>query len=192
MKIAMIGHKRIPTREGGIEIVVAELSKRLAALGNEVTAYNRKSRHIAGKTYNAERQKNYEGVRLKWIYTPESAKLNALVYSFFATLAAVLPAFVIVLVLMKVMKTAAKNKGVEAAVNGLKPCIVGIILATGIYMAGKNILPQTVIDLKALVLTAVLASIYFGSKKVWKEGISPIVLILISGTVGILLYGIGV
>jgi len=109
-----------------------------------------------------------------------------------ATLAAVLPAFVIVLVLMEVMKTAAKNKGVEAAVNGLKPCIVGIILATGIYMAGRNILPQAVIDFKALVLTAVLAIIYFGSKKVWKEGISPIVLILISGTAGILLYGIGV
>ena len=108
-----------------------------------------------------------------------------------ATLAAVLPAFVIVLVLMKVMKTAAKNKGIQSAVDGLKPCIVGIILATGIYMAGKNILPQTAIDFKALVLTAVIATVYFGSKKFMKDGISPIVLILISGTVGILLYGIG-
>ena len=89
MKIAMIGHKRIPTREGGIEIVVAELSKRMAALGNDVTAYNRKSRHIAGKAYDAERLKNYEGVRIKWIVTPESSKLNALVYSFLATLSAI-------------------------------------------------------------------------------------------------------
>lgn len=29
MKIAMIGHKRVPSREGGVEIVVEEISKRL-------------------------------------------------------------------------------------------------------------------------------------------------------------------
>lgn len=89
MKIAMIGHKRIPTREGGIEIVVGELSKRMVALGHEVTAYNRKSRHIAGKAFETKRQKNYEGVRIKWVYTPESAKLNAVVYSFLATVRAI-------------------------------------------------------------------------------------------------------
>ena len=37
MRIAMIGHKRIPGREGGIEVVVEELSTRMANLGNEVT-----------------------------------------------------------------------------------------------------------------------------------------------------------
>ena len=90
MKIAMIGHKRIPSREGGIEIVVGELSKRMVKLGHSVTAYNRKSRHIAGNEYNAKRENEYEGVKLKWIYTPESSKLNAIVYSAFSTLQAVL------------------------------------------------------------------------------------------------------
>ncbi len=89
MKIAMIGHKRIPSREGGIEIVVGELSKRMAKLGNSVTAYNRKSRHIAGEQFDSGIIKEYENVRLKWVYTPDSAKLNAIVYSFFATLRAV-------------------------------------------------------------------------------------------------------
>lgn len=107
-----------------------------------------------------------------------------------ATFAAVLPAFVIILVLMKVMKTAAKHKGFQAAVDGLKPCIVGIILATGIYMTGKNILPQTAINFKALALTAVLATVYFGAQKISKNGISPILLILISGAAGIVFYGI--
>lgn len=89
MKIAMIGHKRIPSREGGIEIVVGELSKRMVALGNRVTAYNRKSRHIAGAAFEtAKGLKEYEGVRLKWVYTPDSAKLNAIVYSIFATVRA--------------------------------------------------------------------------------------------------------
>ena len=97
MKIAMIGHKRIPSREGGIEIVVGELSKRMAALGNDVTAYNRKSRHIAGDGFEtAEGLDNYEGVSLKWIYTPDSAKLNAIVYSFLSTAHAVLKPYDII------------------------------------------------------------------------------------------------
>ena len=33
MKIAMIGHKRIPSREGGVEIVVEELATRLVQNG---------------------------------------------------------------------------------------------------------------------------------------------------------------
>lgn len=31
LHIAMLGHRRIPSREGGIEIVVEELSVRMAA-----------------------------------------------------------------------------------------------------------------------------------------------------------------
>ena len=64
MKIAMIGPKRIPSREGGIEIVVAELSKRMAAQGHDVTAYNRKSEHIAGKDFEqSEKIKQWQGCR---------------------------------------------------------------------------------------------------------------------------------
>ncbi|MBR6392310.1 MAG: glycosyltransferase family 4 protein [Eubacterium sp.] len=90
----MLGHKRIPSREGGIEIVVGELSRRMVKLGNSVTAYNRKSRHIAGRDFTeSKRPKEYEGVSLKWIYTPNSARLNAVVYSFFAVLRAIFGGF---------------------------------------------------------------------------------------------------
>lgn len=89
MKIAMIGHKRIPSREGGIEIVVAELSSRLNSLGHNVTAYNRKSRHIAGKGFeNNQKSDNYNGVKLKWIPTPNNSSLNAIVYSTISTIEA--------------------------------------------------------------------------------------------------------
>lgn len=40
LRIAVLGHKRIPSREGGIEIVVEELSVRMAKLGHQVTIYN--------------------------------------------------------------------------------------------------------------------------------------------------------
>ena len=79
----MIGHKRIPGRGGGVEVVVEELSTRLAALGVEVTAYNRKSK---GQKSAPE----YRGVRLVDVPTPDSKQLNALVYSYLATFRAVM------------------------------------------------------------------------------------------------------
>ena len=61
----MIGHKRIPSREGGIEIVVEELSVRLAQQGHKVTAYNRKGHHVSGKEFETQKLKSYKGVTLK-------------------------------------------------------------------------------------------------------------------------------
>lgn len=94
MKIAMIGHKRIPSREGGVEIVVSELSKRMVKDGHTVVAYNRKSEHIAGKEHEIASDLNtWEGVELKWIPTPNSSKLNAIVYSFLSTVNAIFHKF---------------------------------------------------------------------------------------------------
>lgn len=107
-----------------------------------------------------------------------------------ATVAVVTPAFVIMLLLMKVLKKASGNLGVQSVFDTLKPCIVGIILATGIYMAAKNTVgigSGFEFDLRAVIVTAVLAAIYFSSKKVMKNGISPIVLILIAGVAGVVL-----
>lgn len=82
MKIAMIGHKRIPSREGGIEIVVEELSKRMVKHGNSVTAYNRAGSHVSGNQFKtAEKLKEYEGIKIITVPTPKSKKLNAIVYS---------------------------------------------------------------------------------------------------------------
>ena len=53
LRIAMLGHKRIPSREGGVEIVVEELSTRMAALGNSVTVFNRRGHNVAGKEYDS-------------------------------------------------------------------------------------------------------------------------------------------
>jgi len=83
MNIAMIGHKRIPSREGGVEIVVEELATRMVEKGHSVTAYNRKGKHVSGgKNVNL---KNYKGVKIKSVPTFENGKLNAIVYSVIAT-----------------------------------------------------------------------------------------------------------
>lgn len=85
-RIAMIGHKRIPSREGGVEIVVDELSTRLVAQGYQVDAYNRSGYHVSGKEFDEKRGKVYNGIRLLTIPTFRSSRLNAIVYSFLATI----------------------------------------------------------------------------------------------------------
>ena len=109
-----------------------------------------------------------------------------------ATFAVILPAFVIILLIMIVMKTALKNKYVQAVLRGLKPCVVGIILATGIYMTVKALVPSMggAGDVKSFIITALLAAIMFGAKPVFRKKVSPILLIVISAGLGILMYGI--
>ncbi len=92
MHIAMIGHKRIPSREGGVEVVVEELSVRMAAMGHKVDAYNRFGHHVSGKKYDQEYgwkgRKFYKGIRVYIVPTFRRSSLNAIVYSFFATIMA--------------------------------------------------------------------------------------------------------
>lgn len=89
MKIAMIGHKRIPSREGGVEIVVEALAKRMVKLGHTVHVYNRGGHHVAGRENDVKRLKEYEGIRIFTIPTFDNKKLNAVVYTVLATLRAV-------------------------------------------------------------------------------------------------------
>ena len=85
MKIAMLGHKRIPSREGGIEIVVEELSTRMVKLGNDVTVYNRGGKHVQNKT-QSKNIKEYKGVHIKKTLTIDVKGLAAVTSSFFATI----------------------------------------------------------------------------------------------------------
>lgn len=59
LNIAMLGHKRIPSREGGIEIVVEELATRMVTLGHKVTCYNRSGHHVSGKNFDGGKRKAY-------------------------------------------------------------------------------------------------------------------------------------
>jgi len=92
MKIAMLGHKRIPSREGGIEIVVEELATRMVNQGHDVTVYNRKGKPQGGKNnlnFPKARDFEYKGIHVRTGFTFEMKSLNALVYSYFATKAAI-------------------------------------------------------------------------------------------------------
>lgn len=85
MKIAMIGQKRIPSREGGVEIVVEELSTRMAKLGYDVTVYNRSGKHALDKNQKNKNLKEYKNVKIKRVLTIDKKGLAAMTSSFFGT-----------------------------------------------------------------------------------------------------------
>ena len=110
-----------------------------------------------------------------------------------ATAAVVLPSFVIILLIMILLKKLLKNPYVQAVLRGVKPCIIGIILATGIFMILQHCIgsvSDASFDMTAIIMTAVLALIYFGSTKVTKKGLSPIGLIGVSAVAGVIVYGL--
>ncbi len=109
-----------------------------------------------------------------------------------ATTAVMLPAFLIILFIMVPGKNFIKNPYVQAAFRGLKPCVIGVILATGVYMILSNcyIMTKSSVDFTAVLITCVLALIYFGSRKVIKKGLSPIGLISLAAVIGLTVYGI--
>ena len=86
LRIAMFGHKRIPSREGGIEIVVEELCIRMVRDSNQVTCYNRAGHHVSGSEYDTGKRSVYKGIRLKSVPTIEKKGLAAVSASFFASL----------------------------------------------------------------------------------------------------------
>ena len=86
MKIAMLGHKRIPSREGGVEVVVEELATRMVKLGHLVTCYNRGGKHVSGREYKNTDLKEYKGIKLVKVLTIDMKGLAAMSSSFFASI----------------------------------------------------------------------------------------------------------
>ena len=110
-----------------------------------------------------------------------------------ATLAVVFPSFLIILLVTALLKTALKNNYVQAVLRGLKPCVIGIVLATGIYMVLGNCfgtVSAITVNLQAIVITALLVASMFGYKHFAKKKLSPIMLIIISAAAGMVIYGI--
>ena len=88
LKIVHLGQKRIPSREGGVEVVVEQLATRMVKKGHYVTCYNRGGHHVSGKQYNVTRLRDYQGVKLKQVLTIDVKGIAAMSSSFFGALCA--------------------------------------------------------------------------------------------------------
>ena len=91
LHIAMIGHKHVPSREGGVEVVVWELSKRLKDMGHEVDCLNRLGYHMKASDYEhipGKRGCYRDGIRIITVPTLKNPRFNAVVYAMLATIRA--------------------------------------------------------------------------------------------------------
>ena len=108
-----------------------------------------------------------------------------------ATLAVVLPSFFIILLVTALLQTALKNKYAQAILRGLKPCVIGIVLATGIYMVFSNCLGklfEPTLNIQSIVISVCLLTSTFSYKHIMKKKLSPIMLIVISAILGAMLF----
>ena len=88
LRIAMLGHKRVPSREGGIEIVVEEIGSRMCQRGHRVVCYNRRGNHVSGKRFNESKIKTWRGMTLKPVFTIDWVGIAAMTSSISATIRA--------------------------------------------------------------------------------------------------------
>ena len=106
--------------------------------------------------------------------------------SLIATLGVVLPAYLVILIIVSILKNVITNQYVQAVLRGLKPCVTGIVLATGLYMVIHNMLPLSegrVFDLPGIAITAALGCILYFYRK-WRK--KPL---LCSAALGVIIFG---
>ena len=84
----MIGHKFIPSRDGGVEVVVSNLAPRLAELGYDVTCYNRTNEQKKKLRRDGNLMREYKGVHMIWTPTIDRRGLAAMTSSVIATVMA--------------------------------------------------------------------------------------------------------
>ncbi len=125
-----------------------------------------------------------------------------------STIAVAFPAFIIILLIIAIFSRMLENKYIKAFIDGLKPCMSGIIIATGLFMAVELVLPEVFqlsaknagknadsifkvsnIDFRALFIIAVIIAVKLLYKKLRKKNLSPISMILAAALLGIIIYG---
>ena len=114
-----------------------------------------------------------------------------------ATLGVVLPSFIIILLISAVLGNFMKIEGVQAALMGVRPCVVALILSTAITLAMSSLLGFTTIadarfdpDIIGIAIFGVVLIASLVIKKISGKKPSPIVIILISALLGMVLYSI--
>ena len=116
--------------------------------------------------------------------------------SLLATLGVVLPSFIIILLIAAVIRNFLKYKGIQAFHSGIRPCVVGLILATAFTLFLSTVVGMTSVnskisaDFRGLAIFGILLAGSLISAKIFKKKPSPILMILISAGLGMLFYSV--
>jgi len=110
----------------------------------------------------------------------------------FASLGVIMPSFLIILFIASVFKKFADNKFVVGFLKGVKPVIVGVIFSVAVKFILKSVFDISIYDLSKISLewaSILIFVIVFAMTRV-KKKIHPIYVVLVSGILGLLIYGL--
>lgn len=114
-----------------------------------------------------------------------------------ATIGVVLPSFIIILIVAALVKNLMKYQSVKSFIAGMRPALCGLILSVAITMTlmvffGLDTIkkPSITFDWRSLIILAAVIAVPFIWKRLKKKEFSPILLVIISGVLGTLLFGL--
>ena len=114
--------------------------------------------------------------------------------AFLATLGVILPAFIVIILISIFIKNFLKYKPVDAFFRGVRPCVVGVVIATAVTMFLSNVFSFTsiksnvVVDWYGLLILGIIIASSIIYKKIKSKNLSPIILIFLSAICGIVFY----
>ena len=113
-----------------------------------------------------------------------------------ATIGVVLPSFIIILAVAACIKNLLKYPPVKTFIASMRPALGGLIVSVAVTMAlavffGIDTLGTTNLsfDLRTLAILAVVVAVPIVWKRIKKKEFSAILLVVISGIMGMLLFG---
>lgn len=110
-----------------------------------------------------------------------------------ATLAVAFPAFLIIWLVLVLLKSFLQKASVQSVLGAVKPCVIGIILSTGVYMSLSGVFAVKggfAVDGRAAIVAGVVTAAVVAWRLIKKKKASPIALIIVSACLGMLVYGI--
>ncbi len=104
-----------------------------------------------------------------------------------ATLGVVLPSFIVILIVAKIYRKFQESKIVMGCMTGLRPTVIGLIAAAVLNIGSTVFFPNGIAfanwDFYTMAVSLVIAVI--GLILIFKKKIHPIILIVVSATLGI-------
>lgn len=104
-----------------------------------------------------------------------------------ATFAVVFPSFILMILISKFFLKHSHHPAVEAIFSGLRPAVVGLLASAALVLMNKENFSSPSEDKYSFVVSILIfAAAFFFSRSKYK--INPILLILLCGVVGLILY----
>ncbi len=98
-----------------------------------------------------------------------------------ATLGLVLPSYIVIVAISKILEKFRENKITQNLFYGLRPAVAGLISVAAFALLKTTVFPNLVLNIKALVMLLVFTLLVLSYKK-----LSPIAVIALGAIVGII------